>query len=213
MNWGGRRKGAGRPKKKDSGVSHRARPKVAKSYPVFVTQRVKGGLPNLRFRKQREVIELCLTDHNEQWEETFRVIDYVIIGNHFHLLVEVRDKDALSRGMQGLLIRIARRLNTLWNRSGSIFRDRYHARILKSPREVRNRLNYLYNNARKHGYKLSSSQADPCSSGPWFDGWRKRPTNAQRRRVTAAPRTWLRSVGWRRSGLLLTTDVPGQLAM
>ena len=44
---------------------------------------------------------------------------------------------ALARGMQGLSIRMARRLNRLWRRSGKVFADRFHVEVLRTPRQVR----------------------------------------------------------------------------
>ena len=38
----------------------------------------------------------------------FRLIHFSVQGNHLHLVVEAVDKIALSRGMQGLAVRIAR---------------------------------------------------------------------------------------------------------
>ncbi|MEO6595642.1 MAG: hypothetical protein ABIP94_12890 [Planctomycetota bacterium] len=43
----------------------------------------------------------------------------------------------LARGLLGLAIRIARCLNKLWQRKGKVFADRYHDRILKTPRKTR----------------------------------------------------------------------------
>jgi hypothetical protein len=42
--------------------------------------------------------------------------------------------------MQGLEVRIARNVNGLLERRGTFFRERCHARVLKTPREVRNYL-------------------------------------------------------------------------
>ena len=44
------------------------------------------------------------------------------------------------------MIRIARVLNKLWRRRGRVFADRYHDRILKTPREVKNALVYVLAN-------------------------------------------------------------------
>ncbi|MGH3848285.1 MAG: hypothetical protein ACRDRT_01000, partial [Pseudonocardiaceae bacterium] len=73
--------------------------------------------------------------------------------------------------MLGLAVRIARCLNKLWKRVGSVFADRYHARILRTPREVRNALVYTLQNARKHG-AWSAPKPDVYSSGAAFDGWK-----------------------------------------
>ena len=39
---------------------------------------------------------------------------------------------------------------TVFERRGSVFADRYHDRVLKTPREVRNALRYVLGNGRKH---------------------------------------------------------------
>jgi hypothetical protein len=45
---GGRRKGAGRPRKEDLGVSHLRRPSLSRHHPVHVTLRVRRGISSLR---------------------------------------------------------------------------------------------------------------------------------------------------------------------
>ena len=45
---GGRRKGAGRKKSPDSGVSHLKRETITKDTPVHVTWKLEPGLPSLR---------------------------------------------------------------------------------------------------------------------------------------------------------------------
>jgi hypothetical protein len=115
------------------------------------------------------------------------------------LIAEAGDREALSRGMQGLLIRIARALNALWKRSGSVFADRFHARAVRTPREVRAALVYVLQNARRHGIQLAS--IDPFSSGAWFDGWRTKLEFANGLPpIVVSPRTWLLVEGWLRHG-------------
>jgi hypothetical protein len=100
----------------------------------------------------------------------FQVVHYSIQSNHLHLIVEAVDRKALTSGMRGLLIRIARALNRRWERSGQVFADRFHERELLNPRQVRNALVYVFQNLRKHGICLEGP--DPLSSGPQFRGWR-----------------------------------------
>ena len=80
----------------------------------------------------------------------FLLNHFVILKDHLHFIVEAEDRTALSRGMQGLLIRIARALNKHWRRKGRVFGDRHHDRALKTPREVRHVLRYVFGNAHKH---------------------------------------------------------------
>jgi REP element-mobilizing transposase RayT len=91
----------------------------------------------------------------------FRVVHYAVMRDHVHMIVEANDRIALARGMQGLGIRIARRLNRLMERSGRILSDRYHAHILRTPTETKHARHYLLTNARHH-YKLEGP--DPYAS-------------------------------------------------
>jgi len=113
---------------------------------------------------------------------------------------------------------IARRLNALWKRRGSVFAERYHARALATPNEVRQALAYVLNNARKHG--IRGDGVDPFSSGPWFDGWspcsetsrdvaRDERNDARDGSPTSTAETWLLRVGWRRRGLIDRREIPG----
>jgi hypothetical protein len=126
------------------------------------------------------------------------------------MIVEAKDRPALARGVQGLLIRVAKALNRLWGRRGSVFGDRYHDKVLRTPREVRSALAYVLNNARKHGLRLAQA-VDVFASGAWFDGWREkfRARGVPEARPVAAPRTWLLRVGWRRHGLIRLAEIPG----
>ncbi|TAJ14477.1 MAG: hypothetical protein EPO68_12720 [Planctomycetota bacterium] len=139
----------------------------------------------------------------------FRLIEYSVQSNHVHLLVEVPDRHALTRGAKGLFVRLAKQLNRAWGRRGQVFAERFHARALCSPREVRRALAYVLHNARRHG--SHGSGIDPHSSGPWFDGFstrRERDDPAAefiRRMASWAPvvcraTSWLLRVGWRRCG-------------
>ncbi|MEO0594260.1 MAG: hypothetical protein AAFZ38_11830, partial [Myxococcota bacterium] len=92
-------------------------------------------------------------------------------------------KRALARGMQGLNIRLAKRLNTLFGRAGRFFADRYHSRLLRTPREVCRVIQYLLNNRTKHRREAGLTKLsahDPCTS----------------QTHDVEPRTWLLEVGW-----------------
>jgi hypothetical protein len=53
-------------------------------------------------------------------------------------------------------------------------------------------------NFRKH--LRARPGVDPCSSGPWFDGWSNPTQRPPEQAPTARPSTWLGAVGWRRAG-------------
>ncbi len=208
---GGRRPGAGRkPKGERAGVSHHGRPKVTRTSPVHVTLRVLPHVWNLRSQRSLSVIEAALTGA-KSWR-TFRVVHFSAQGDHLHLVVEADGAKALSSGMQGLSIRLAKGLNRMMGRRGKVFADRFHAHVLETPAETRNCLAYVLLNQRSHrargGKRVGHGMVDPFSSAGSFDGWKERPGQAEAPRVTSPPRTWLLATGWRRRGLLSLDEIP-----
>jgi REP element-mobilizing transposase RayT len=181
-------------------VAHSKRSALKPSYPTHITLRFEAGLNNLRNRREYGTVREALVAGATRFG--MRLVEFAVLSNHVHLVCEADDERALARGMKGLCVRIARALNRLWNRVGSVFSDRYHAHVLKTPREVRHALNYVLHNAALHGARLGGP--DPCSSGAWFDGWRHELGLRRVARASPLPRafTWLLRVGWRRHGYL-----------
>jgi len=203
--WGGRRKGAGRKRVAPRPmVSHRARPRHREAHPVHVTLRACDGLPPFReralFARMRECIRAASHDG-------FRVVQFSVQRDHVHLIVEARDPEGLSRGVQGLAIRLARGINRTLSVRGRVWGDRFHARELRTPREVRNALVYVLMNAKKH--LRNAPDVDPFSSAPWFDGF----AHLVALEMTASTpvvraETWLARKGWRRRGRIAEREAP-----
>jgi hypothetical protein len=210
--WGGKRRGAGRKRKGGKArVPHVKRPALAARFPVHLTLDLVGGLPSLRRPRCMTVIWRALADSAHK--QDFRVTQFSVQDRHLHLIVEAHNSRALSLGIQGLEVRLARRLNKMLGRSGAVFADRYHARILKTPREVFFALRYVLCNSAKHlsahGWQdLGDTLLDRCCTAAYFDGWRRgRSLEAFRESGPGPPpvapaRTWLQRRGWRRYGLL-----------
>lgn len=128
---GGRRPGAGRPKVPGSGVSHSRRPSLSKHQVLRVVLRVRPDVQDLRSKPCREAIAEALEAGKQRFG--FRLIRHALQPGQIDLVVEVTDRRALSRGMQGLTIRIARTLNRACGRRGKVFADRYDAQPLTGP--------------------------------------------------------------------------------
>ena len=201
--WGGRREGAGRPKAPRRTAAHRKRPAHRPSLPLHVTVRVRGSLPSLREEALVGAVRAIIASASS---EAFRVLHFSIQTNHVHLIVEASDAPTLSRGMQRLDSRIARRVNGLVGIRGPFWRERYHAKELANPRQVRNTIVYVLMNARKHGIHIEAG-IDPCSSAAWFGGFTDHRPLVDDNPVSA-PRTWLAGVGWRRHGLVRRDEHP-----
>ena len=155
------------------------------------------------------VIRPAIRASQKPW---FRVVEFNVLGNHIHLIVEANGTDDLARGVQGLAVRIARNTNSALNRKGKLFGQRYHARSLKTPTEVRNALRYVLLNRKHHAAEKHFVRGwiDPFSSAIWFTGWsRPVPHTATESSPTALAQTWLLNQGWsKRCGLLDYDDTP-----
>jgi REP element-mobilizing transposase RayT len=214
--WGGKRKNAGR--KRVAGkpqVKHRTRAPLDGRTPVHVTLRVLPDVTRLRRRDQYRVVRQALarTAHKSD----FRVCHFSVQSNHLHLICEPADARAMARGITGFKTSCARRLNGLVERKGAVFSDRYHARYLSSPAQVRRALCYVLNNWRRHREDGRSRRTtDPYSSADFFDGWvGHRPAQPsgligpEDTPPVADAAFWLLTAGWRRHGAIGPREMPG----
>jgi REP element-mobilizing transposase RayT len=217
---GGARPGSGRPRVKDKDrgfIAHGARPSHRKGDPVHITLRVKTGVPSLRRQSLERIVKRALVTQRKALDDTgakhFQVVHFTIQSDHLHLIVEAPDKRGLARGVAGLEIRIARRVNRLLGRKGGFWKERYHRRDLRTPTETRNALRYVLLNTQKH-YRVigDRSFADPYSSAATFDGFTRAPATFDEATPWAwvKPRTWLLGVGWRKHGLLDPAEAPAR---
>src|SRR5439155_7749965 len=153
--WGGRRPGAGRkttPGRRPS-VAHVARPAHVPRHPVHVTLRTAQAIRCLRAARVFPAVYRALAASSYG---DFRIVAFSVQDDHIHLLVEADGADALSRGIRGLTVRVARAVNRALGRHGNVWGDRYHARALTSPRAVRYALIYVLKSA---SYCFTSLQA------------------------------------------------------
>jgi len=208
---GGRRRGAGRKPSTQPRIRHRSRLAITESHPALVTIKVRSGLPSLRRRSVVRAFERSLLALRAARRD-FRVIEYSLQSNHAHFVVEAANAAELGRGMKALGTRFARVVNRVFGRRGAVLRDRYHLRVLRTPREVRSALAYVLLNVRKHRAQRGLStppQADPASSGRWFSGWENAPLPARDPPVVAIAQSWLLRVGWLRRGRIALAGTPG----
>lgn len=196
------RPGAGRKRlpAHERRTPHRARTVHRAAHPLHVT--LRAALRSLRSRFVSKTILLALRDSNSA---EFRLVHYSIQDSHIHLVVEAASAAALSSGMRGLMVRVARRVNRVILRRGRFWADRWHGRALTSPRQVRNVLVYVLQNRVKHARGAASVKVplDPLSSAEWFHGFAT-PLPMSFRSIgppcVVPAKTWLLTVGWLRHG-------------
>jgi len=170
----------------------RRRPHLSRHHPVHVTWRMLPHVWNLRSRRCFVALARAFAGGRER--RGFRLVHYSVQGNHLHLVVEAPDEVRLSRGLQGLAVRIARGLNRVMRRRGKVLTDRFHEHVLRSAAEVARAVAYVLGNffvhALRRGEQVARPEADPYSSA-------KLPETGPP--LVVEPGTWLLRMGWRRA--------------
>lgn len=178
---GGWRPNAGR--KRGNRVTHHGRAPVPRPLPVHVTWRTRDDVRSLRngrlYRQIRESFRRCCE------KEGFRIVHFIVLGNHVHALVEADDLESLSRGMQGLGVSMAKRINMNSGRNGAVFDDRFYGRYLETPTEVANAVNYVLRNEEIHAQRNGL----PPPRYPF--AYTSLAALNEPRPLTVAPQTWL----------------------
>jgi hypothetical protein len=97
-----------------------------------------------------------------------RVLEFSVRDDRILLMPEADGKRALTRGMQGLSVRLARAINRVAGRKGRVFADRYSARPLKTVGSVMSAIARIHQNPREPSWHI-----DPFSTASneakWFD--------------------------------------------
>ncbi len=207
---GGARKGAGRKKNPNSGVPHIKRPSIQEKHPMHITVRLSDGVVSLR---SAETFRIFQNSVKASQRFGLRVLQYAVLGNHFHLLVEAPDLQSLTRAMKCLNVRLALGLKRLKRLSQPVLKHRFDLKILKTPTQVRNALVYVLANACKH-FKRRQVYDKFSSYGVFNDvqtlkrarrdlDWKLPPIPASQKKLIndliSVPESWLASSGWRRA--------------
>src|SRR5688572_29131264 len=186
--------------------------------------RVRRGISSLRSRGLFGRVQSALAYGQERFG--FRLVHFSVQRDHLHLIAEASDRRALSRGMQGLTIRVARAVNRQLGRSGSVFAERYHARALRTPRAVHFALRYVLLKCAQARTQRARGARRLCRRVLFWALVRRFRAAAlacggracraafglSRARSLEAPvvaaRTWLLLVGYRRAGPMDMDDAP-----
>ncbi|MCA9597602.1 MAG: transposase [Myxococcales bacterium] len=208
--WGGRRAGAGRPRRRESGVAHLQRGDTSADVAVHVTLRVQKHVYKLRSKRCFRVIQKAFA----AWQQRngFRLVHFAVMSNHVHLVAEAESRQALSRALQGISIRIAKGLNAVMQRRGKVFADRFFSRVVHDARDMRNVLAYVLNNARRHciAGSVKKNWVDEFSSAHAFDGWTVPIESRAQAPPPVAPALSLIMQNWKYAGGLISPSfVPG----
>ena len=135
------------------------------------------------------LVALCraLRGANRRDPERFRVVHFALRDDRIELVVEAKNARYLSEGMRSVAIRIARSMNLALGRTGRVWTDRWHGRLLKTPEDVRSALVSM-----RPPFAEPPPSESPDNSAP----------------PLAAPRTALLRSAWRTPDLLALCEPP-----
>lgn len=151
---GGRRINSGRTRIHSKGVSHRMREKIKSSTPLHINFKYQAYIrtPYTLGILNKAVMNAAVFGLN--------ITHFTLQSNHIHFIAEANTNAQLTSGMRSVVTTLNRGLN-----KGSIQLERYHLHVLKTPREVRNALDYVLHNDIKHTGKMDKKYTKVVGKG------------------------------------------------
>lgn len=154
-------KGAGRKAVHDKSIRHIRRERILKPTSMHLTIKVRENKADIKTKSILKALHHAIIRARLKG---IRVIHYTLEYNHVHLLVEAHCHTIMHRGMQAFGISIAKAINKIKIRSGTVYKHRYHLRKITSPRQLKNVIHYIFHNGIHH--KRTMSFLDPYNSLP-----------------------------------------------
>jgi REP element-mobilizing transposase RayT len=152
-------KRVGRPAKVNIGIRHVSRERFYKPSALHITIKVRENKADIQSKRILKALHHAIRRARFQ---RLRIIHYTLEYNHVHLVVEADNNRILQKGMQALGISFSKGINKIKQLKGTVYKHRYHLRKLKSKREFKNALHYVFRNGIKH--KRAFSLLDPYNS-------------------------------------------------
>ncbi len=146
---------------------HHKRPALDTRVPLMITQKFRADVPNARTIVHLAAFEELLM--RKQDPDLFRVIEYTLQRDHYHLIVEVPGgREGLARAMRGFHGGLTKSWNALWRRRGGLFGS-YDECPLTNARMASNMVRYVLWNGWHHD--ICGIGADKASSARWSEAW------------------------------------------
>jgi REP element-mobilizing transposase RayT len=152
-------KHAGRPAIHDPGIRHTERPLITKPTSLHLTVKILRTKANLKKKMVLSILKRSIMNARKMG---LRVIHYSLEYDHVHLLIEAENNFILGKGMQSFGVTFSKALNRLRKIKGTVYKHRYHYRKIVGARQLKNVLNYIFNNGIKH--KTAKSLINPFNS-------------------------------------------------
>ena len=127
-----------------------------------VTSRTNNKVRVFERRLGRKIMLLTLEDAKEKFG--FRLAAFCVMPTHVHLLIQPKEGTSLSRIMQWIKTRSAKRWNFVHGSENHLWGDRFFARAIKDTYEFYHVMNYIDQNPVAGGLVADPAQWQASSA-------------------------------------------------
>jgi REP element-mobilizing transposase RayT len=138
------------PKQREDHLPHRSRPKLPKGAPVHIT--LKTDKTNIKTLRNKVLYKEIRQSMRRAREAGIRIVQFAVLGDHIHMLIEAQDALQLGHAMRAMSISLSKRISLRMKKNLRVLKERYHRRTLTTLAQVRHAKNYIAGNANKHGF-------------------------------------------------------------
>lgn len=134
---------------------------------VFITQNVKEKKPE--FNDPELVALLISTLRNTKERYPFKMLAYVFLPDHFHLLIQPQSKTNFSQIMHSLKFNFTKAYKKKAGISEplSFWQKRFWDHVIRDENDLENHFHYIHYNPVKHGYVSDPSGWQNSSYKSW----------------------------------------------
>lgn len=100
----------------------------------------------------------------------FEIFAYVLMGNHFHLLLEVQERVGIARVMQGVLLSYSMWYRRQEDYVGHVWQGRYSSRLVETERQFLENIKYIHQNPVRAGIVNKEEEYLWSSARYYLDG-------------------------------------------
>ncbi len=130
---------------------HHHPPHIFKNNAIyFITARTIDKNPHFNTTEKKNIFCLCLKAGLQKFE--VEIFAWVLLSNHYHLLIKIDKKESLSKFINYLHGKSSYELNKLNKIEKHKIWHQYFDRIIRSEKDFWTRFNYIHNNPIKHSY-------------------------------------------------------------
>ena len=133
----------------------------------FFTAKTVGGQWFLRPDKYKELLWEIIKEKTKKF--AFDLIAYVILNNHYHLIIRITNADQISKFIGEINGASAHAINKTDDATNRKIWWNYYDHVIRGETDFFKHLNYIHQNPIKHG--ISKTLTYPFSS---YDSWMRK---------------------------------------